>query len=179
MSHHRLAYQSTGVIYGDIGTSPLYVYSSTFTEEPSYDDLLGVLSIIIWTLTLIVTIKYVCIVLNADNEGQGGTFAMYSLLTRFVRKCCGALYAIATDRAKGNISTSVDPNKENMIRFERHKTEDLRPGNRKARQIIETHAFARVLLGCMAMFGVSLIISDGILTPAQSVLGAIQGMKNL
>lgn len=80
-----LAYQSAGVIYGDIGTSPLYVYSSTFLKgPPGYDDLLGALSLIIWTLTIIVTIKYVIIVLNADNEGQGGTFAMYSLLTRYV-----------------------------------------------------------------------------------------------
>jgi KUP system potassium uptake protein len=75
-----LAYQSTGVIYGDIGTSPLYVFSSTFQAPPNYDDLLGALSIIIWTLTLILVIKYVSIVLNADNEGQGGTFALYSLL---------------------------------------------------------------------------------------------------
>jgi len=81
----RLAYQSTGIIYGDIGTSPLYVFSSTFTQPPSYEDLLGSLSIIIWSLTIIVTIKYVVVVLNADNEGQGGTFAMYSLLTRYVR----------------------------------------------------------------------------------------------
>ena len=86
-------------------------------------------------------------------------------------------YDIVTNLAKGNISTSVDPNKENMIRFERHKTEDLGPGNRRARRFLERSVFARVLLGCMAMFGVSLIISDGILTPAQSVLGAIQGMK--
>ena len=80
----RLAYQSTGVIYGDIGTSPLYVYSSTFSSAPSYDDLLGALSLIIWSLTLIVTIKYVLIVLFADDEGEGGTFAMYSLLSRYV-----------------------------------------------------------------------------------------------
>lgn len=100
---NRLAYQSTGVIYGtlyenllipiprsdrcvgDIGTSPLYVYSSTFTSNPSYDDLLGALSLIIWSLTLIVTVKYVCIVLFADDEGEGGTFAMYNLLARYVR----------------------------------------------------------------------------------------------
>lgn len=80
----RLAYQSIGVIYGDIGTSPLYVYSSTFTSEPSYDDLLGALSLIIWTVTLMVTIKYVMIVLHADDEGEGGTFAIYSLLSRYV-----------------------------------------------------------------------------------------------
>lgn len=81
----RLAYQSTGVIYGDIGTSPLYVYSSTFSDNPSHVDLLGALSIIIWSLTLIVSIKYVCIVLSANDEGEGGTFAMYSLLSRYVR----------------------------------------------------------------------------------------------
>ena len=82
--HHRLAYQSIGVIYGDIGTSPLYVYSSTFSSEPSHDDLLGALSIIIWTLTLMVSVKYVLIVLRADDEGEGGTFAIYSLLSRYV-----------------------------------------------------------------------------------------------
>ena len=80
----RLAYQSVGVIYGDIGTSPLYVYSGTFDANPSYDDLVGVLSIILWTLTLMVSVKYVLIVLQADNEGEGGTFAVYSLLSRYV-----------------------------------------------------------------------------------------------
>lgn len=80
----RLAYQSIGIIYGDIGTSPLYVYSSTFTQEPRYDDLLGALSLIIWTLTLMVSIKYVLIVLRADDQGEGGTFAVYSLLSRYV-----------------------------------------------------------------------------------------------
>jgi KUP system potassium uptake protein len=81
---HRLAYQSLGVIYGDIGTSPLYVYSSTFSSEPSYEDILGAVSFVIWALTIMVTIKYVCIVLNADDEGEGGTFAIYSLLSRYV-----------------------------------------------------------------------------------------------
>ncbi|KAL8712461.1 MAG: hypothetical protein Q9220_003309 [cf. Caloplaca sp. 1 TL-2023] len=77
--------QSIGVIYGDIGTSPLYVYSSTFSSEPSHDDLLGALSLIIWSITLMVSIKYVLIVLRADDEGEGGTFAIYSLLSRYVR----------------------------------------------------------------------------------------------
>jgi KUP system potassium uptake protein len=79
-----LAYQSIGVIYGDIGTSPLYVYSSTFSSEPSYDDLVGVLSVIIWSLTMMVTVKYVLIILHADNEGEGGTFSCYSLISRYV-----------------------------------------------------------------------------------------------
>jgi KUP system potassium uptake protein len=79
-----LAYQSVGVIYGDIGTSPLYVYSSTFTEEPNHADLLGALSLIIWSLTLMVTVKYILIILRADNDGEGGTFSTYSLLSRYV-----------------------------------------------------------------------------------------------
>jgi KUP system potassium uptake protein len=79
-----LAYQSVGVIYGDIGTSPLYVYSSTFSANPEKADLLGALSMIIWTLTLIVTVKYVFLVLRADDNGEGGTFALFSLLSRYV-----------------------------------------------------------------------------------------------
>lgn len=79
-----LSYQSIGTIYGDIGTSPLYVYSSTFKKPPSYDDLVGVLSIVIWSLTLMVTVKYVLVILRADNNGEGGTFSTYSLLSRYV-----------------------------------------------------------------------------------------------
>lgn len=64
--------------------SPLYVFSSTFSSAPSYEDLVQVLSVVIWSLTLVVTVKYVLIVLRADNEGEGGTFSCYSLLTRYV-----------------------------------------------------------------------------------------------
>ena len=101
----RLAYQSIGVIYGDIGTSPLYVYSSTFAEEPSYDDLLGALSLIIWTLTLIVSIKYVLIVLRADDNREGGTFAIYSLLSRYVG-------ATAFSQLQGLLKSSPGPNRQ-------------------------------------------------------------------
>jgi len=79
-----LSYQSIGVIYGDIGTSPLYVYSSTFSSAPSRQDLIGVLSLIIWSLFMTVTVKYVLIILRADNDGEGGTFSTYSLLSRYV-----------------------------------------------------------------------------------------------
>lgn len=82
--YNRLAYQSLGVIYGDIGTSPLYVFSSTFSDNPSQEDVLGATSLIIWALTIMVTIKYALIVLNADDEGEGGTFALYSLISRYV-----------------------------------------------------------------------------------------------
>ncbi|KAJ5981551.1 hypothetical protein N7522_013587 [Penicillium canescens] len=78
-----LAYQSVGVIYGDIGTSPLYVFSSTFSSSPSRQDLIGALSIIIWSLFMMVTVKYVLVILRADNDGEGGTFSTYSLLSRY------------------------------------------------------------------------------------------------
>ena len=79
-----LAYQSIGTIYGDIGTSPLYVYSSTFSAPPDRANLLGALSIIVWAVTLMVTVKYILIILHADNDGGGGTFSTYSLLSRYV-----------------------------------------------------------------------------------------------
>lgn len=78
----RLAYQSIGAIYGDIGTSPLYVFSATFVEPPKIDELIGVLSMIIWALLLVATVKYVGIVLCANDHGEGGSFALLSLLRR-------------------------------------------------------------------------------------------------
>ncbi|KAL9126571.1 MAG: hypothetical protein Q9217_004401 [Psora testacea] len=154
-----LAYQSIGVIYGDIGTSPLYVYSSTFSSNPSYEDLLGALSLIIWTLTLMVSIKYVLIVLRADDEGEGGTFAVYSLLSR---------YANIVRR---------DPREEMTIKMERVLTSDLSSPNKYTRSFLEKSIVMKTLLKIVGVFGVSLVMSDGVLTPAQSVLGAIQGLE--
>ncbi|KAL9086234.1 MAG: hypothetical protein Q9159_004299 [Coniocarpon cinnabarinum] len=127
----RLAYQSTGVIYGDIGTSPLYVYSSTFSSEPSTEDLLGALSLIIWSLTLIVTIKY-CNIMNRD------------------------------------------PKANSTVKMQRVATNELKPVHLNVRQVLEKSKAASILLKTLAVFGVSLIMADGVLTPAQSVLGAIQ-----
>ncbi|KAF2202665.1 potassium transporter [Delitschia confertaspora ATCC 74209] len=154
-----LAYQSVGVIYGDIGTSPLYVFSSTFSSAPVHIDLLGALSLIIWSITLMVTVKYVLIVLRADNEGEGGTFSTYSLLSRYA-----------------NISNR-DPREATMIRMERHLTDDLSRSNRNVRSAIEKSKFFRGLLKTIGVLAVSMVISDGILTPAQSVLGAVQGLN--
>jgi K+ transporter len=89
-----LAYQSVGVIYGDIGTSPLYVFSSTFTEAPDRANLMGALSLIIWSLTLMVTVKYILIILRADNDGEGGTFSTYSLLSRYVSLLPGGMCGV-------------------------------------------------------------------------------------
>ncbi len=61
------------------------MFSSTFVDPPSYEETVQALSVIIWSITIMVTLKYVFIILHADNEGEGGTFSCYSLLTRFVR----------------------------------------------------------------------------------------------
>jgi len=73
-----------GIIYGDIGTSPLYVLKAILGDHLVTEELvLGGLSCIIWTLTLLTTIKYVAITLNADNNGEGGIFSLYALVRRF------------------------------------------------------------------------------------------------
>jgi KUP system potassium uptake protein len=72
-----------GIIYGDIGTSPLYVFNAIINNRMITEELIiGSLSCIIWTLTLQTTIKYVMLVLRADNKGEGGTFALYALVRR-------------------------------------------------------------------------------------------------
>ena len=72
-----------GIIYGDIGTSPLYVFNAIiYDNEISEQLIIGSLSCIIWTLTLQTTMKYVFLVLKADNRGEGGTFALYALVRR-------------------------------------------------------------------------------------------------
>ena len=78
---------SLGIIYGDIGTSPLYVFKAIIGSRDPISDLvvLGGLSLIIWTLTLQTTIKYVVITLQADNKGEGGIFSLFSLVRRKAR----------------------------------------------------------------------------------------------
>lgn len=72
-----------GIIYGDIGTSPLYVFNAIIgTRVVTEDLIIGSLSCIIWTLTLQTTIKYVWLILRADNRGEGGTFALFALVRR-------------------------------------------------------------------------------------------------
>ncbi|MGV3558454.1 KUP/HAK/KT family potassium transporter [Larkinella arboricola] len=76
-----------GIIYGDIGTSPLYVLRAVVgSDQPIQEDIVrGALSCIFWTITLQTTIKYVILVLRADNRGEGGTFALYALVRRHAR----------------------------------------------------------------------------------------------
>src|SRR3989344_4335773 len=76
-----------GIIYGDIGTSPLYVLKAIVGDQTINETIiLGGLSCVLWTLTLQTTIKYVILTLRADNKGEGGIFALYALLKRMNKK---------------------------------------------------------------------------------------------
>ena len=85
-----------GIIFGDIGTSPLYVFNSIIKDRIITRELiLGTLSLIIWTITLQTTLKYVVLVLQADNKGEGGIFSLFALVRR--RKMSG-LFSWVTPR---------------------------------------------------------------------------------
>jgi len=118
-----LAFGALGVVYGDIGTSPLYAMDQIFRVAPSHEpeDALGAVSLVIWTLTLIVAIKYAVLVLRAQNDGEGGVFALYGLL---------------------------------------HDRADRR---------------SRMLLWAL-IAAAGLLIGDGMITPAISVLSAVEGL---
>jgi len=79
---------ATGIVFGDIGTSPLYTYTAVFHEGEiiNASKALGVLSCVFWTLLLLTTIKYIFIVLRADNNGEGGIFSLYALVRRYFGK---------------------------------------------------------------------------------------------
>ncbi|CAF1364347.1 unnamed protein product [Adineta steineri] len=118
---------SLGIIFGDIGTSPLYVLNTIFAENlhPTPQQCIGAISLIIWNLIIVVTIKYAIFILMADNNGEGGTFALCGLLTG---------------------------------------------ENSKLR------ARAKHVVSIIAILAASLLIGDGAITPAISVLSAIEGL---
>src|SRR3982750_2301149 len=99
-----------GIIYGDIGTSPIYTMKFIVGDRPITDQLiLGGLSCIFWTLTLITTFKYIYLALNADNKGEGGIFALYALVRRYKAGWVifPAIIGCATLIADGFISPAI------------------------------------------------------------------------
>ena len=116
---------ATGIVYGDIGTSPLYAFKESLGHqhgiEPSAPNILGILSLVLWSLIMVVTVKYILIVLRADNKGEGGTMALMALVQRAMGK----------------------------------------------------QAHWALLLG---LAGAALLYGDGIITPAISVLSAVEGL---
>ena len=119
-----------GVVFGDIGTSPLYALRETFTHgsgmSATPEHVLGVLSVLFWAVTLTVTIKYVVLIMRADNKGEGGVLALATLATRGL--------------------------------------------NGKARS-------TRRVITVLAVIGLALFYGDAIITPAVSVMGAVEGLS--
>jgi len=155
-----LAYQSLGVVYGDLSTSPLYVYKSTFAEDIQHSDtneeIYGVLSFVFWTLTLIPLLKYVFIVLRADDNGEGGTFALYSLLCRHARVSLLPNTQLADeDLTEYTIDNGTVPiNKKNV--------------GLGLKSLLEKHRVLQRVLLVLALIGTCMVIGDGVLTPAIS-----------
>ena len=122
-----LSLAALGVVYGDIGTSPIYAIRECFVGDfgigATHDNVFGVLSLVFWALTIIVSIKYLGLILRADNNGEGGAIALTALLLR----------------------------------------------GRKARG-------GRLFLASMGLFAASLLYGDGMITPAISVLSAVEGL---
>lgn len=123
-----LALGALGVVYGDIGTSPLYALRECFTHglAPTRENVLGILSLIFWSLTIMISIWYLGVVMRADNRGEGGILALTALFGPLSR---------------------------------------LRLSQR------------RPLYMTLGIFGAALLYGDGMITPAISVLGAVEGLK--
>jgi KUP system potassium uptake protein len=118
-----------GVVFGDIGTSPLYTIREAF--DPKYGlaadpaNILGILSLVFWAITLVVTFKYVSVIMRADNRGEGGILALMAVVQRSLPIASPLTYGI----------------------------------------------------GILGIFGTALFFGDSVITPAVSVLSAVEGLK--
>ncbi|XP_039038228.1 potassium transporter 2-like [Hibiscus syriacus] len=160
-----LAYQSLGVVYGDLSTSPLYVYKSTFAEDIQHsetnEEIYGVLSFVFWTLTLVPLFKYVFVVLRADDNGEGGTFALYSLICRHAKVSLLPNRQVA-DEALSTYKLEHHPEKKNSSGVKLY---------------LEKHKLLHTALLILVLLGTCMVIGDGVLTPAISVFSAVSGLE--
>ncbi|GJN16810.1 hypothetical protein PR202_gb03833 [Eleusine coracana subsp. coracana] len=161
-----LSYQSFGVVYGDLSTSPLYVFKSTFSGKlRQYQDeetVFGVLSLIFWTFTLIPLMKYVLLVLSADDIGEGGPFALYSLLCR---------------HAKLSLLPNQQAADEELSSYHKKGFAARNGSSPWLRRFMEKHKKVRTVLLLIVLCGASMVIGDGVLTPAISVLSSMSGLQ--
>ncbi|KAJ8770801.1 hypothetical protein K2173_021448 [Erythroxylum novogranatense] len=161
----KLAFQCIGVAFGDLGTSPLYTMPGVFSGGVKHrDDVLGAMSLIFYCIVLISLIKYVIIVLSANDNGEGGTFALYSLICRYAKVNLIPNHQ-AEDRKLSNYNLEMPSRRNKMASAVRSK--------------LENSYVLRYLLLVMAMTGVSMLIGDGIFTPCISVLSAVGGIKQV
>lgn len=159
-----LAFQTLGVVYGDMGTSPLYVFTDVFSKVPikSDVDLLGALSLVMYTIALLPLAKYVFVVLKANDNGEGGTFALYSLICRY---------------AKVNLLPNHQQADEDISSFKlRLPTPELERAL-GIKEALERRSYLKTLLLLLVLMGTSMVIGDGILTPAISVMSAVSGLQ--
>ncbi|CAI0434237.1 unnamed protein product [Linum tenue] len=152
-----LAYQSFGVVYGDLSTSPLYVYSSAFSgklrNHHNQEAVYGAFSLIFWTLTFVPLIKYVIIVMSADDSGEGGTFALYSLLCR---------------HAKLSLLPNQQAADEELSSYRYGPSSAQAASSSALRRFLEKHKRLRTALLLVVLFGACMLIGDGVLTSAIS-----------
>nr|TKV92757.1 hypothetical protein SEVIR_9G181400v2 [Setaria viridis] len=159
----RLALQCVGILYGDIGTSPLFVYSSTFRDGVGHpDDLLGALSLIIYSFLLFTVVKYVYIALRANDDGDGGTFALYTLISR---------------HAKVSLIPNQQAEDELVSKYNRAKPPATLRRAQWMKELLETNKAVKISLFLLTMLATAMVISDAVLTPAISVLSAVGGLK--
>ncbi|KAK9918504.1 hypothetical protein WJX75_004557 [Coccomyxa subellipsoidea] len=161
-----LSYRAIGIIFGDIGTSPLYTFANIFQTPPDNDDILAAMSLIFWTLTLVGLIKYVFIVLRADDQGEGGTFALYARLARVAR-----------------LPTPTATEQEydtNLARYGTKMEGGVKPSvaTHVTRALQKSKILQRVLL-LLVLVATCMLIGDGCLTPSISVVASITGLKQI
>ncbi|XP_075511561.1 potassium transporter 4-like [Primulina tabacum] len=160
-----LAYQSFGVVYGDLSTSPLYVFKSIFVgklqNHQNPDAIFGAFSLIFWTLTLIPLLKYIFILLNADDNGEGGTFALYSLLCR---------------HGKFGLLPNQQTADEELSAY-KYGPLGQSSASLALKRFLERHKRLRTGLLLVVLLGAGMVIGDGVVTPAMSVLSSISGLE--
>ncbi|CAN6298693.1 unnamed protein product [Urochloa humidicola] len=160
----RLAFQCVGILYGDVGTSPLYVYSTTFDHGVGHpDDILGALSLIIYSFVLFTVIKIVFVALHANDDGDGGTFALYSLISRYAK-----VSLIPNHQAEDELVTSYTKQGKSSATLRRANW---------LKHVLETSKSAKISLFLLTILAIAMVISDSILTPPISVLSAVSGLK--
>ncbi|KAH0783345.1 hypothetical protein KY290_002943 [Solanum tuberosum] len=159
-----LAFQTLGVVFGDVGTSPLYTFSVMFSKAPvnGNEDVLGALSLVLYTLILVPLVKYVLIVVWANDDGEGGTFALYSLLCR---------------HAKVNLLPNQLRSDARISSFRLKVPSPELERSLKIKERLEASLTLKKLLLMLVLVGTSMVIADGVVTPAMSVMSAVGGLK--
>ncbi|KAJ3670477.1 hypothetical protein LUZ60_010801 [Juncus effusus] len=159
-----LALQTLGVVFGDVGTSPLYTFDIMFNKYPinQKEDVLGALSLVLYTLILIPLVKYILVVLWGNDDGEGGIFALYSLICR---------------NAKASLLPNQLPSDTRISSFRLKVPSPELERSLKIKESLEASSFLKKMLLVLVLVGTSMVVADGVVTPAMSVMSAVNGFK--